>query len=153
MATRASLSRIHFFQKMVHMDEWKNTMAGDNEKPVISILESIGFILGKDFHRQYPIGEKFVMDFAFINEQVSLEVDGENHNTKRQKRLDTKRDKYLRDNNWISIRIKDSDITGTYKKLFYKNLIKDVVEERREQWEKGELFAIEVPNYKDEDYE
>ena len=128
-------------------------MAGKNEDPVIKIIESIGYILGKDFVRQHPIGEKFVMDFAFVNEQVSIEVDGDSHKDSKQKRKDEKRDKYLHDNNWVSIRIPDEQLKNTYKLSFYKSLIRDIVEERRDMWTKGALYAIDVPYYIDEDYE
>lgn len=147
------LARIRFFQNQVHHENWKNSMAGKNEEPVIKIIESLGYTLGKDFVRQYPIGEKFVMDFAFVNEQVSVEVDGESHKDSKQKRKDEKRDKYLHENNWVSIRIKDEQLKTPYQLSFYKNLIRDIVEERREQWIKGSLYAVDVPYYVDEDYE
>ena len=65
---------------------------------------------------------------------------------------DHKRDRYLYNINWVVIRIQDKDFFG-YKLSFYKNLIKEIVEERRKQWEKGYLYHIDFRNYKDEDYE
>ena len=153
MDTGNSLHRIKFFETIVHQKNWKDNMAGKNEEPVIKIIESIGYQIDTDFVRQHPIGERFVMDFAFINEQVSIEVDGESHEDKRQKIKDKKRDKYLHDNNWVSIRIKDKNLDTTYKLSFFKNLIRDIVEERREQWRKGQLFAIDIPHYREADYE
>lgn len=153
MTRPTSLARIHFFEKIVHLPEWRESMAGTNEKPVVKILESLGFEDGKDFQRQYPIGEKFVMDFAFVNEQIALEVDGDSHNAKRQKSLDKKRDSYLRSNNWVPLRIKNDDLVSVYSHSFYKNLIKDVVLERREQYITGLLFPIDVPHYNEADYE
>jgi very-short-patch-repair endonuclease len=152
MATTASLHRIKFFEKQVHDQRWKDSMAGENEKPVIHILEACGYVLGKDFLRQHPIGERFVIDFAFVNEQIAIEVDGKSHEAKNQKRLDRMRDSYLLNNNWVPIRIKDKDIFG-WKMSFYKSLIKEVVEERRLQWSKGELYAIDIPNFNQNDYE
>lgn len=147
-----TLARIRFFAERVHHPEWKKSMAGKNENGVIEVLEGMGYVEDKDFVRQHPIGERFVIDFAFVKEQVAIEVDGTNHDSKKQKSSDKKRDKYLFDNNWVSIRIKDREFFG-YKKSFYKNFIKEIVEERREQWIKGNLFAIDIPNFNEKDYE
>jgi very-short-patch-repair endonuclease len=147
-----TLARIRFFQKQVFQDEWKDSMSGKNEEPVIKILDAIGYTNGKDYERQFPVGEKFVIDFAFVKEQVALEVDGRNHQYGRQKSLDKKRDRYFRENNWVPIRIKDKDLFG-YKMSFYKNLIKEVVEDRREQYETGRLYPIDFANYVEHDYE
>jgi very-short-patch-repair endonuclease len=148
----SNVSRVNFFATIVHKKEWKDSMSGRNEDKVISVLEGIGFKCGVDFVRQHPIGERFVIDIAFINEQVAIEVDGKDHDTSKQRRKDSKRDKYLRDNNWIPIRIKDKEFFG-YKGSFYKSLIKMVVSERRKQWTEGLLYEVEIPNYVDEDYE
>lgn len=147
-----SLARIRFFEKQVHNQNWKNTMSGKNEDKVIEVLEGCGFVQDKDFVRQHPIGERFVLDFAFVNEQVAIEVDGKSHKREKQRGSDKKRDSYLRSNEWVVIRIDDEELFG-YKLSFYKNLMKEIVLERREQWEKGALFAIDIPYYKDEDYE
>jgi len=147
-----SLARIRFFQERVHHQKWRENMAGENEDDVIEVIESMGYIENKDFVRQHPIGERFVIDFAFVNEQVAIEVDGDSHDRKSQILLDKRRDKYLHDNNWVSIRIKDKEFFG-YKKSFYKNFIREIVEERRDQWQKGFLFAIEIPNFNEKDYE
>ena len=127
-------------------------MAGKNESDVLQVLTDLGYMDGKDFTRQHPIGEKFVIDFAFVKEQVAIEVDGKSHNDKKQKRSDDQRDKYLRWNNWVPIRIKDEEFFG-YKKSFFKNLIREVVEERRQQWKIGTLFEIDIPNFIESDYE
>ena len=147
-----SIHRIRFFENQVHMDAWKNSMAGENEAPVIKILDAIGYANGVDYVRQHPVGEKFVIDFAFVNEQVALEVDGKSHKAKRQMALDKKRDRYLFANNWVSIRIKDEELFG-YKMSFYKNLIKQVVKERREQYVLGTLYPLDFTTFYDQDYE
>ena len=146
-----SLARQRFFDKQVHMQVWKDSMAGQNEERTIQILTSLGYVLGKDFVRQHPIGERFVIDIAFVNEQVAIEVDGKSHLEKKQRGYDKKRDKYLRVNDWVAIRIDERDMFG-FKGSFYKSLIRDIVEERRAQWEVGVLVEIEIPNYDERDY-
>lgn len=127
-------------------------MAGQNENRVIEVLNNIGYKEDIDYFRQHPIGERFVIDIAFVKEQVAIEVDGLGHDVKKQRKMDLKRDSYLRSINWIPIRIKDREFFG-YKGSFYKNLIKEIVEERRNQFEIGTLFPIDFPNYIEEDYE
>ena len=146
-------SRQRFFSKQVHQGGWKENMSGANEGRVLEVLESLGFKIGIDFVRQYPIGERFVIDFAFVDLRVAIEVDSDNHNTTKQKQKDEKRDSYLFSNGWVSLRVKDRDFFNSYKMSFYKNLIKEVVLERRKQYENGELYYIEIPNFKDEDYD
>jgi len=148
-----NIHRIKFFEKQVYDERWKKRMAGNNEKPVIKLLDCWGYKVGEDYERQYPIGERFVLDFAFPKEQVAIEVDGKEHDSKKRKAKDKRRDKYLYDNNWVVIRIKDKDLFGI-KKSIYKNLIKEVVDERREQYKNGIISKIDIPiRYIDEDYE
>lgn len=150
----SSLARQRFFQKQVHMSEWKNSMSGQNEEQARWFLENVlGYTADTDYVRQHPIGERFVIDFAFVNEQVAVEIDGANHLGKKQRKIDAKRDKYLTENNWVSVRINDVDFKNKNKMRFYKALIHDIVDERRKQWEIGSLYAVDIPNYKDEDYE
>lgn len=149
---RSAISRINFFQKIVKIQAWKDSITGENETRVINVLNDLGYILNKDYVRQHPIGERFVIDIAFLKEQIAIEVDSKKHEYQKQWLNDKKRDSYLQLNNWIALRIKDKEFFG-YKGSFYKSLIKEIVEDRRKQWEVGCLFPIDIPNYVDEDYE
>lgn len=146
---KSSIYRQIFFDTTVHIQAIKDTISGKNEEEVIRTLITVGFQLGVDFKRQYPIGNRFVIDLAFVNEQVAVEVDGNDHQRKNHKVIDKKRDRFLRENNWVPIRIKDKEFFG-YKQLFYKYLIKDVVLERRTQFQSGKLFPIEIPDFNDD---
>ncbi len=145
--------RINFFQHAVHHPKVKDCISGKNEDRVIFVLQSLGYELEKDFVRQHPVAERFVLDIAFIKEQVALEVDGEDHKWGKVKKLDRKRDAFLFSNNWISLRIKDEDMFDSYKSSFYKNLIREIVEERRKQWEMGKLYPIDLTEFNENDYE
>ena len=128
-------------------------MSGKNEDSAIKLIECSGFTLDTDFVRQHPIGERFVIDFAFVPEQVAIEIDGESHNKQEKRRMDIMRDKYLYENNWVPIRIRDADLADMNRMRFYKNLIREIVLERRQQWKTGALFAVDVPHFVEEDYE
>lgn len=141
-----------YFDKTVHIKSIKDCISGKNEENVIKILNSIDYNLGVDFVRQHPIGGKFVIDIAFINEQIAIEVDGANHLQKKQKIIDKQRDKFLRDNNWIPIRINDKEFFG-FKLSFYRYLIDDIVKIRRQQYQNGILYPIDIKDFKEEDYD
>lgn len=150
---RATLSRQRYFDITVHHPKIKDCISGDNEDRAIGLLTSLGYYEGTDFYRQHPIGDRYVVDFAFIKEMVALEIDGKSHEEKRQKRSDKIRDRYLRENKWAVLRIKDADLFG-YKGSFYRNLIREVVEERRMGYNSGELYAVDFSRFTcEEDYE
>lgn len=138
-----------FFDKQVHMKEWKDAMSGKNELEVIAAIESLGFEIGTDFVRQHPIGDFFVVDIAFKPERIAIEVDGSSHDSKKQKRRDSLRDNFFYQNGWVVIRVKDKRFNENA--TFYKFLISDVVEERRKQLASGELFQIDIPAFDRED--
>jgi len=145
-------ARQRYFDRTVHHPKIKDCISGKNEKRVISLLDSLGYVLSKDYVRQHPIGERFVLDFAFLREQIALEIDGRDHREILQKKKDRQRDSYLLSINWIPIRIKDEELFG-YKGSFFRSLIRVIVEERRDQWQTGLLYPVDFPKFVEEDYE
>lgn len=143
---RSVISRQTFFDKSVHLKEIKDCISGNNETEVLKVISSLGYKLGTDFVRQHPIGSKFVVDVAFPNEQIAIEIDGDEHRRPKQARADNIRDNFLRTNNWLVLRIMDKDFFG-YKLLFYKYLIDELVKERREQYQIGTLYPIDIPDF------
>lgn len=127
-------------------------MSGRNEKPVMQVMESLGYVLDKDFVRQHPVGQRYVIDFAFIPEKIAIEIDGSNHTSKLDKKRDLLRDRYLKTANWVTIRVNEKEFFG-YKGSFYKSLIKEMVDERRIQLEKGNLYDIEFKKFNENDYD
>lgn len=111
------------------MKEWKANIAGKNEEPVMACFDSWGYVLGEDYVRQYPIADMYIVDFAFVPEQIAIEVDGDNHKQEKQRGKDLKRDRYLKFNNWVVIRIPERHFFKNPS--FYRYLIHEVVEERR----------------------
>lgn len=148
----STIQQIRFFEKQVYMPEWKNSMSGKNEERCLSLLKLLGYEVGKDFVRQHPILEIRVVDFCFLNERVVIEIDGYSHNNKRQRNKDSKTDSFLRSNGWDVLRIKDNDLFGE-KGSFWKNIIKEVISEKREAYNEGRLFEIECKKtYDENDY-
>lgn len=126
---RKSGARSHFFDKQVHMKEWKESMSGENEKIVVEMLDSWGYEKGQDYVRQLPVGDKYVCDFAFPKERVVLEVDGNDHKSKERRLKDEKRDRFFYRNGWAVIRMTDEQLTKAPS--FFRHLIKEVIDERK----------------------
>lgn len=144
--------RKQYFDVVVHHPKVKDCISGRNEDDVMRVFDSLGYELGKDYVRQHPVGDRFVLDFAFVKEQVCVEVDGKDHYSKEAVKIDKKRDRFLYYNNWVVIRVREDKFFG-YGASFYKYLIDEVVKERREQWESGRLYPIDILEYKEQDYE
>lgn len=146
-------NRQRFFDTSIHHPKVKDCISGKNEDRVLNVLKGMDYVLDVDFVRQYPIGDRFVVDIAFVKEKVAIEVDGIGHEEKRQSKIDKKRDRFFYDNNWVVIRVPDKDFFGS-KGSFYKSLIREVVEERRKQYEGGFLGQKdkEIQPYNDNDY-
>ena len=115
-----------------------------------------------NFISEYPVSI-YSLDFAFINNQIDIEIDGEQHYTDvKIIKSNKKRDDYLKRNNWTVVRIRWSD----YKKLdkikrenFIKNLIyfikdkksipiehrykskKEIYKEKRSDYNKGRILS------------
>ena len=67
------------------------------------------------FLPQIPIAP-FIVDFLNVKTRLVVEVDGEYHNTEKQKKLDFKRDNYLRYRRYTVIRVSNNDV---YQNLEY----------------------------------
>lgn len=148
----SSRHRAVFFDKQVNMQVWKDSMSGKNESRCLSLLENLGYVQGRDFVRQYPILEMRVVDFAFVNEMIAIEIDGEEHKKKQQSVRDRKTDEYIRRHGWAVLRIRDVDLFGQ-KGSFWKNLIREVVTDRREEFNNGMILQMApTREFKMEDY-
>mgnify|MGYP001077503334 CR=1 FL=1 len=140
-----------FFERSLPHENVRKTIAGRNEQKIIECLNSVGYIEGKDYIRQYPFYNRYVLDFAFPREQVCVEVDGPSHDGYKQIIADKKRDDFVRLNNWVVLRIRDKIFDK--RPSFFKSLIKEIVDERFEQYNIGTLYPLELQTYIKEDYE
>lgn len=151
MAKPDTFAKRRFFDKQVHMKEWKDGMSGANEKRVADAIEFWGYKLGIYFMRQHPVASSFVVDFAFVNEKVAIEVDGASHKRKEIRENDKKRDAFFYTNGWVVIRIPEEKFFGN-SGSYYKNLVHEVVEERRKQYDGGFLYQTDVKEFNKEDF-
>jgi very-short-patch-repair endonuclease len=63
---------------------------------------------GARFRRQHPIGP-YIADFACCQAKLVIEVDGATHSTPEELAYDARRTKYLEDQGWIVVRVRNPD--------------------------------------------
>lgn len=143
-----SKHRDNFFDVSVHHPEIKKCLSGKNEDEILKIFKSLGYSENKQFKRQYPIGNKFVLDFAFPELQVCVEVDGPDHLSKKKRSMDKKRDTYLHESGWVIIRVPDHKFKEN--PFFFKYVIEDVVKFRTQEFEEGKIIKLPPSDFKDE---
>lgn len=82
----------------------------------------------KHYFKQYPIENRYVVDFAFPEERVIIEIDGKDHGKKLAN--DIIRDDFMHRYKWAIIRIPEVEFDKNPS--FYKSLVYQVIEARRE---------------------
>ena len=76
------------------------------EKIFKSALETIG-ITGWSYNYQHGI---YSYDFAFPNQKLDIEIDGNTHTHENVKKIDARRDKFSTDNGWTVIRFTATEV-------------------------------------------
>jgi len=111
----------------------KKTISSPFEYIFKKMLKDVGFKEGKDFIHQHPcsqeeMGKLYVADFAFLDEKIIIELDGDEHKNRAHKRADNLRDKVFELNGFYVIRIKTplDEYHGTYWKYFIKETINNI---------------------------
>jgi very-short-patch-repair endonuclease len=132
--------RESFFDNQVYHPKWVEKWTTESEEKCIKIIEELGYLAKYDFACQFPIGQKYILDIAFPDLKICIEIDGKEHSYPKRKKEDFIRDNNLYLNNWVVIRIKNEDLDKEDKILFYRNLMQGVIEERKQQLLKGELY-------------
>ena len=101
-------------------------LSGLHEGRILGLLESLGYKESFDFFHQYPIFDKYFLDFAFPSMKLNIEIDGNDHKQVKKKNKDKERDSLLRENNWRILRITHEKIEEN--PLFVKYLISEVLQ-------------------------
>jgi len=74
-------------------------------------LQSRGLVCGIDFIIQYPLRYSFILDIAFPDQKLAIELDGAYwHSRKKHKRRDRMKDSILQKQGWTVIRFSDKEI-------------------------------------------
>ncbi len=123
-----------YYDKTVRNENIKKAISSDDEFPFIEFLGKIGYKKDRDFIHQFPcvqeeMGKLFVADFAFPNEKIIIELDGQGHRERKQKNKDELRDKVFRLNGFTVLRIKTP--MNNFDKSFWKSFIQETINEIR----------------------
>jgi len=76
------------------------------EKIFRKALESSGI---DGWQQSYRAGI-YEYDFAFIEQKIDVEIDGDTHNSEKVKRIDERRDEWSRQNGWRVVRFTTKDV-------------------------------------------
>ncbi|HET7117312.1 MAG TPA: DUF559 domain-containing protein [Hanamia sp.] len=104
---------------------------------------------GSKVRRQHVI-EGFIIDFAFLNEKLLIEVDGDYHNDPEQKEYDDSRTEYLESLGYKVLRFTNDEVINHFQKVSEKiksELVASPLSLRRGaggEAEKSEAFSIKV---------
>ena len=86
--------------------------------------------LGARFRRQVPLGP-YVLDFACAKLKLAIELDGSQHFTQRGIQSDSKRERYLSECGFTTLRFTDRDVfTNTEGVL--ETIYRKVIEKKKE---------------------
>jgi very-short-patch-repair endonuclease len=64
---------------------------------------------GLRFRRQHPIGP-YIADFACVPARLIIEIDGGTHVSRADVDYDRRRDRYLRSQGWLVLRLRNEDV-------------------------------------------
>ena len=90
-------------------------------------MQRRGMKLGIDFVIQYPLKNSFILDIAFPDNKLAIELDGNYwHSLKKNRKRDHMKDKILENEGWTLIRISENSIKKDVSKCvdFIVNKIK-----------------------------
>ena len=68
-------------------------------------LEPIIATAGRPYRFQHLVSTRYILDFAFIEDKIAVEVDGPSHSTASQKEIDKLKTAFLEKRGWRVIRI------------------------------------------------
>jgi len=100
--------------------------------------------LGYKVRRQHVI-EEFIIDFAFLNEQVLIEVDGEYHNDEEQKQYDEIRTSFLNDLGYELIRFSNNEVEHQIEEVIAK--ISTILKSKKAQLNVEEKASHQIKVY------
>ena len=88
-------------------------------------MQDRGMRLGVDFVIQYPLKHSFIIDIAFPDHKIAIELDGNYwHSLKRNRQRDHMKDKILEKEGWTLIRISENsikqDVSGCVDSILHK---------------------------------
>lgn len=104
-------ARLNYMKNNAEKTAWRKKESSLEQK-FKSFLQDYGYTKRFLIEQEKSIS-KYRIDFAFIHEQLAVEIDGSQHWRNKDKyNSDLQKDAYLRSQNWTIIRIPETDITN-----------------------------------------
>ena len=124
----ASMKKAHAEGRAHNIGEcrWNNEPSYPEQWFMKVLKNEFGFEKDKDYKMEFPF-HKFSLDFAWPNERICIEIDGEQHERfQEQKNRDIEKDRLLKEGGWIELRKSWKDIYNNPKSFIeeVRNLLK-----------------------------
>lgn len=116
---KMSIKRLEFIKNNPEKTAWRTNSISYPEKLFLNKITELGWDKKYSIVREFSVFPFFI-DFAFMNENVAIEIDGSQHLLPDRKERDEKKDKLLIENGWTIIRISENEI----KKNIDETLVK-----------------------------
>lgn len=113
------VKRLSFIKNNPNKTAWRTKNISYPEKLFLNKITELGWDKKYSIVREFSVFPFFI-DFAFMNENVAVEIDGSQHLLPDRKERDEKKDKLLIENGWTIIRISENEI----KKNIEETLVK-----------------------------
>lgn len=113
------VKRLNFIKNNPNKTAWRTKNISYPEKLLLDKITELGWDKKYSIVRELSVFPFFI-DFAFMNENVAIEIDGSQHLLPDRKERDEKKDKLLIENGWTIIRISENEI----KKNIDETLVK-----------------------------
>jgi len=113
------VKRLDFIKRNPEQTAWRTKNVSYPEKVFLGKITELGWDKKYSIVRELSVFPFFI-DFAFVNENVAIEIDGSQHLLPDRKERDEKKDRLLIENGWTVIRISEKEI----KKNIEETLIK-----------------------------
>lgn len=126
------VKRLDFIKKNPNQTAWRTKNISYPEKVFLEKITELGWDKKYSIVRELSVFPFFV-DFAFVNENVAIEIDGSQHLLPDRKERDEKKDRLLIENGWTIIRISEKEIKKNIEETLTKieNVLLSLYKEKK----------------------
>jgi len=113
------VKRLDFIKRNPEQTAWRTKNVSYPEKVFLEKITELGWDKKYSIVRELSVFPFFI-DFAFVNENVAIEIDGSQHLLPDRKERDEKKDRLLIETGWTVIRISEKEIKKNIEETLTK---------------------------------
>jgi very-short-patch-repair endonuclease len=116
---KMSKKRLEFMKNNPEKTSWRQKNISYPEKLFLDRIIELSWDKKYSIVRELSFFPFFI-DFAFVNENVAIEIDGSQHLLQERKERDEKKDRLLIENGWTVIRISEKEVKNNLTEITQK---------------------------------